>query len=208
MPDRLFDRIEKKKRMVILTAAMREFARNGFEQASTNAIVEASGISKGSLFKYFATKAALFAEVFEFAAETVTRYVEPKTEDLPAEIGPRVVALAELELDMYRDEPAFYLFFNQALKDPHAVVRSLVESQDEQSRSMFVKAMKGAAFPNHISPENREKVLKILVWTLEGLAREWFPRKEPQSYAFRDAYLGELREFVSLILEETHEKEH
>jgi len=49
----------------ILDAALKVFAADGFDIASTNAIYKKAGTSKGVIFKYFPTKAALFYAVFD-----------------------------------------------------------------------------------------------------------------------------------------------
>ncbi len=46
--------LDKQER--IINASLAEFARNGYERASTNEIVKEAGISKGSLFVYFNNK--------------------------------------------------------------------------------------------------------------------------------------------------------
>jgi AcrR family transcriptional regulator len=50
---------------VILDAAARLFAENGFASTSTNAIAETAGVSIGSLYQYFPNKLALLEAVRE-----------------------------------------------------------------------------------------------------------------------------------------------
>jgi AcrR family transcriptional regulator len=47
----------------ILDAARREFAAHGFGEASLNRIIDAAGISKGSMYYYFDGKEDLYAQV-------------------------------------------------------------------------------------------------------------------------------------------------
>ncbi|NIP78742.1 MAG: TetR family transcriptional regulator, partial [Gemmatimonadetes bacterium] len=68
-----FDNLEPERREAILAAAGDEFAAHGYSRASLNRIIEAAGISKGSLYYYFDDKADLFASV---VMETVERVVE------------------------------------------------------------------------------------------------------------------------------------
>jgi AcrR family transcriptional regulator len=49
----------------ILDAATDEFGQKGFAVASTNIIAECAGVSKGSIFKRYPTKAELFYAAFE-----------------------------------------------------------------------------------------------------------------------------------------------
>jgi len=71
MPTETFRNLEPHKQRRILDAAVDEFARHGFLQASMNRVVQAVGIAKGSLFQYFGTKEGLFRFVFDHAVERV-----------------------------------------------------------------------------------------------------------------------------------------
>jgi len=63
MPRPRFARLAPAKRQRIIETAALEFAARGFEQASLNHIIIASGISKGAAYYYFDDKADLFATV-------------------------------------------------------------------------------------------------------------------------------------------------
>ena len=51
------------RRELILSAAKRCFARNGFAGTTTQSVAAAASISEGLLFKHFPTKSALYAEI-------------------------------------------------------------------------------------------------------------------------------------------------
>jgi AcrR family transcriptional regulator len=51
------------RRQLILSAAKRCFARHGFAGTTTKSVAAAASISEGLLFKHFASKAALYAEI-------------------------------------------------------------------------------------------------------------------------------------------------
>ncbi|UYO38790.1 TetR/AcrR family transcriptional regulator [Rhodopseudomonas palustris] len=51
------------RRELILSAAKRCFARNGFAGTTTKSVAAAASISEGLLFKHFPSKAALYAEI-------------------------------------------------------------------------------------------------------------------------------------------------
>ena len=60
MPKQTFLNLPPEKRQQIVDAAVDEFAAYGLENASTNRIVVASGISKGSFYQYFEDKQDVF----------------------------------------------------------------------------------------------------------------------------------------------------
>lgn len=60
---------EKQERVV--AAALGEFADKGYQQASLNTMVAASGIAKGSIYQYFKDKQSLFLYIFDVAIGVV-----------------------------------------------------------------------------------------------------------------------------------------
>ena len=58
-----FAKLPPAQQQAILRAALDEFAAHGFHDASLNRIIDAAGISKGSMYYYFDGKEDLFAHV-------------------------------------------------------------------------------------------------------------------------------------------------
>lgn len=58
-----FAKLPANQQQAIVHAALDEFAAHGFHDASLNRVIEAAGISKGSLYYYFDGKEDLFAYV-------------------------------------------------------------------------------------------------------------------------------------------------
>ncbi|MDQ2661551.1 MAG: TetR/AcrR family transcriptional regulator [Actinomycetota bacterium] len=58
-----FRKLPEAQQQAILGAALGEFASHGFHDASLNRVIEAAGISKGSMYYYFDGKEDLFAYV-------------------------------------------------------------------------------------------------------------------------------------------------
>jgi AcrR family transcriptional regulator len=58
-----FAKLAPAQQEAILSAALDEFAAHGFHDASLNRVIDAAGISKGSMYYYFDGKEDLFAHV-------------------------------------------------------------------------------------------------------------------------------------------------
>jgi AcrR family transcriptional regulator len=58
-----FHKLPPKEQQAIVRAAFDEFATHGFDAASLNRIIDAAGISKGSMYYYFDGKEELYAHV-------------------------------------------------------------------------------------------------------------------------------------------------
>lgn len=68
MNDKLL-KLSEEKRKKIINAALEEFAMQGYNKASTDAIVNKAEISKGSLFNYFENKLNLYIYVLQYIIE-------------------------------------------------------------------------------------------------------------------------------------------
>lgn len=82
------------RRELILGAAKRCFARNGFAGTTTKSVAAAASISEGLLFKHFASKSALYAEILadECEADPALAHLL----DLPASTETLVVLIRNL----------------------------------------------------------------------------------------------------------------
>ena len=81
-----FAKLPTAQQHAILRAALDEFAAHGFHDASLNRVIDAAGISKGSMYYYFDDKEDLFAHVTRVEFERLFTTVGPVA--LPAELGP------------------------------------------------------------------------------------------------------------------------
>lgn len=61
--------LDTQRRDAILNAALKEFAVQGYDNASTNVIAKEAGISKALMFHYVSSKQELFLEVYDFFSE-------------------------------------------------------------------------------------------------------------------------------------------
>src|SRR5690625_7965303 len=69
-----FNNLEPSKQKRIIDAALKEFAENGYERASTNKIVKHAEIGKGMLFYYFENKQGLYHYLIEYTISTIERH--------------------------------------------------------------------------------------------------------------------------------------
>jgi AcrR family transcriptional regulator len=101
MPKDTFFNLPPAKKELIEAAALDEFAAWGFDNASINRIVAATGIAKGSFYQYFADKTDLFRHL-------ITRTTEQKRDFLsPILLNPQAHDFFTLLTELYRSGLAF-----------------------------------------------------------------------------------------------------
>ncbi|HZK28938.1 MAG TPA: TetR/AcrR family transcriptional regulator [Clostridia bacterium] len=107
-----FRKLPEEKKESICLAAVNEFALHGYENANTNRIAEAAGISVGSLFTYFENKQNLFLHIVEIGAEMIETSVARilQTEDTT---GEKLENLLRLILLTSRQEQAYVRLYHE-----------------------------------------------------------------------------------------------
>jgi AcrR family transcriptional regulator len=101
-----FAKLPEQQQEVILRAAREEFAAHGFHDASLNRVIDAAGISKGSMYYYFDGKEDLYAYVARVEVERLLTSLGPFP--VPTEGGPE---------EFWSTLESYYLRLMTALSD-------------------------------------------------------------------------------------------
>ena len=114
----LFDQLSEEKRNRILQVSIKEFAEHGYELASTNRIVMAAQISKGSLFKYFSSKLSLYMYLVAYATADLTQYLDHHLQ-LKGKLNWQDYLLhhSSVEFDYLITHPFKYKFFRNVVME-------------------------------------------------------------------------------------------
>lgn len=115
-----FRNLSPEKQERVLAAALGEFSDKGYQQASVNTMVSASGIAKGSIYQYFKDKSSLFLYVFDFAIGMVRRTLlavkeETREEDFFVRLEKSLLAGVEF----IQRHPRVYGLYLKILFDRH-----------------------------------------------------------------------------------------
>lgn len=122
IPKSTFRNLSEEKRQRIVRETVREFAAQGFQKASLNAIVARLGIAKGSLYQYFDNKETLFLYVFDqftgLVKGTLAEVVA--TSFRQTDFYAQIRSVAEAGITLIDRHPEFYeiylkLLFEQAV---------------------------------------------------------------------------------------------
>jgi len=163
-----FFNLDEMKKNRIINACIEEFSRNSFENASTNNIIKAAGISKGSLFKYTNSKEELFEYVLNIVLEELIKYQISNIEQKNTDIIDRLKDIINNGLEFYEHNPIKYKFAIRAFFDGNDSIRSKVQ---KIRTNIVVKyreiQLEGIDWNQYsISPE---EVLNILDIVLNGI---------------------------------------
>jgi TetR/AcrR family transcriptional regulator len=129
-----FRGLDGRKQQRILSAALTEFAEEGYSGASVNAIVKRVGISKGSLFNYFFDKRGLFHFVFEHALDMVKDYLKTVRDETSSDdVFTRLEKSLLAGVAFIRSHPRVFkiylrVLFENGLPDRNSLIKSIRQS--------------------------------------------------------------------------------
>ena len=201
MPTNQFLNLEAEKQNRIIQAAITEFAQNTYVNASTNRIVKACGISKGSLFKYFTDKEDLYFFLLDTVMWEMLRDIESDVENLSTELFQRIIDYSALEISWYIKNP-----------DKGRLIMSAVTEKDEEICSRMAERY-GARGENiyyellaDIEGKNlkiaKEKIAELLKWVLEGFNETFLKKADIKKESFeqlKENYIQELSNYIEIL---------
>ena len=201
MPTNQFLNLEAEKQNRIIQAAITEFAHNTYVNASTNRIVKACGISKGSLFKYFTDKEDLYFFLLDTVMWEMLRDIESDVENLSTELFQRIIDYSALEIFWYIKNP-----------DKGRLIMSAVTEKDEEICSRMAERY-GARGENiyyellaDIEGKNlkiaKEKIAELLKWVLEGFNETFLKKADIKKESFeqlKENYIQELSNYIEIL---------
>ena len=149
-----FDNISEEKRMKILNVAVNEFATQGFENANINTIAKKAGVSVGSLYKYFDTKADLFLTSVSYGVSTLERVlnaITSKDEDIMLKLE----KLLRAAIDFSRRNSVMIKLYNEFTAESNA---ELGKKLAQKMETITAKAYKQAIIQGQLSGEVRDDI--------------------------------------------------
>lgn len=168
-----FHNLDKEKQDRIVNAAMKEFAQKGYDNASTNEMVKAAGISKGLLFHYFQNKKQLFLFLYDYFIEVLTEEFYKKIDLSEPDFFQRIQQTSLVKLDVLKVYPDVMKFLEVAYMEESAEVKAELDNRKREFTEInFNKIYKGIDLSKFKDDLDIQKALKIVIWTFEKLGEE------------------------------------
>jgi len=172
--NKAFLELPEERQQAILNAAYDEFGANGYDRASTNAIVAAADISKGTLFNYFDSKAQLFTMLTKQALDLVnTAYISLLDHSQP-DFLEKYRQATRIKYQAYRAHPHEFGFFNALYfydsKEPVVVkaVKRIVKIR-AQAEAFFAEDNDTSLFIPQLDPT---ETIRLMQYCLAGYERD------------------------------------
>jgi AcrR family transcriptional regulator len=156
----------------LLAAALRVFARRGYQQAGVDEIVAEAGYSKGALYWHFSGKAELLAALLGARIDAPMRAMVALLESAPPEQDMSVEAGRELARQLSGQRDAMLLdreYWSHAIRDPE--LRARYAERQTEIRAALARALEARA--RHLGtpglPMPAEDVARVVLCIIGGL---------------------------------------
>jgi AcrR family transcriptional regulator len=157
----------------ILRTAEQCFIRLGYERAGVAEICRSAGISKGALYHHFATKQAIFVELFETYMNGLITEMEKIQEQSPSvpEAMRRLVAMAGVVLKSAADRlPLFFDFLTKAAREPE--IWKATTAPYRQFREFYTRLLSRGIAEGSLKPVDPVSTAQIIVCYGVGLVTQ------------------------------------
>ncbi len=156
----------------IIEAALVEFARKGYERASTNEIVKEAAISKGSLFVYFNNKKELYLFLLDYAAKVINK-IYSEVDWSETDVFKRMKALCMARYKIYKSYPhAFNFLKSTAYEGADEVKAEIQKLTSILIAEGFEKGYKDIDRSKFREDIDIKRALDIISWTMLGFAEQ------------------------------------
>lgn len=168
-----FNDLHTEKQERILNAAAKEFAHNGFADASTNTIVKDADISKGLLFHYFKNKKQLFLFLYDYYITIFTNEFFEKIDLTERDILKRLKQTVILKFELIKKHPEMFNFLMAAYMENSPEVKPELESKNKDfTASNYQRLLEDIDTTKFRKSVDLQKAINIIMWTLEGFATQ------------------------------------
>lgn len=201
MPTKLFFELKEEKQGKIISVGISEFAGYGYTNSSTNRIVKNSGISKGSLFKYFSNKEEFYFFLLDTVTSDFTRSLKKKTSSLSPELFQRVMEYSALEFSWYIQNPEKAKLILEAFrKNDSEIYRKTLERYSIQELDIYDSLVTDIDLSSF--RWDKQKTIEVLKWFLKGFNENFLEKMQMENYLLehiQKEYEKSLTEYMEIL---------
>lgn len=160
---------EKQDRMV--NAALKIFALNGYEHASTDEIVREAQISKGLLFHYFDSKIGVYSFIYDYAVRYISLEISSAIDPSETSYFEILRQMEAAKMQVLKSYPFMYMFVNSTRNETITEAILSIEASKANLESNIATVLSHADAAT-LKKKDFDDCMKMLNLTLEGIMEE------------------------------------
>ncbi|MGN0131321.1 MAG: TetR/AcrR family transcriptional regulator [Lachnospiraceae bacterium] len=195
MNDKFFD-LKKEKQDRMINGALKIFALNGYQKASTDDIVKEAGISKGLLFHYFGSKAGVYTFVYEYSARYMSMELQRAVSLRERDLFRLLAQVEDAKNILLRNYPYMqkFLLTHEEIRDEE--IRKSIEDYTGMVSKAMNEIMERADYGRIKEDVDTAFLVRSMNYVTRGLMETALTEKMDPEIVYREAkaYYGMMRE--------------
>ena len=164
--------LEPKRRDAILNAALKEFAVQGFDHASTNVIAKEAGISKALMFHYINNKQDLFLLVYDYFTELLDKEYYIKVDFAEKDIFKRLRQSYLLQIEIIKRYPWILEFSKLSVLTNSDEINQELENRSKKKQSCDQQLFDMIDISKFRAGLNIDKCKQFILWSNIGFTQQ------------------------------------
>ncbi|MBO0455869.1 TetR/AcrR family transcriptional regulator [Enterococcus hulanensis] len=157
----------------IINAALKEFAQRGYEEASTNRIAKAAGMSKALMFHYVKSKEELLLMLLDYCRRTIAEDYLNKMDLQEKDIFTRLLQSYTLQIELMKKNPWIFDFTNLKIETNSAAINQKIAAMERTQQSLCADELFASIDESKFRPElDVERSKQLILWGNIGFTNE------------------------------------
>lgn len=186
MNDKFFD-LKKEKQDRMINGALKIFALNGYQKASTDDIVKEAGISKGLLFHYFGSKAGLYVFVYEYSARYMAMELQRAVSLRERDLFLLFVQIEEAKNVLLRNYPYMQKFLLSSREITDEKIREEIKDYTNLSENAMNEALERADYDRLLPDVDEKLLIRSMHYVTRGLMETALTEKLDSEFVHKEA---------------------
>lgn len=185
MNDKFFD-LKKEKQDRMINGALKIFALNGYQKASTDDIVKEAGISKGLLFHYFGSKAGLYVFVYEYSARYMAMELQRAVSLRERDLFLLFVQIEEAKNVLLRNYPYMQKFLLSSREIADEKIREEIKDYTNLSENAMNEALERADYDRLLPGVDEKLLIRSMNYVTRGLMETALTEKLDSEFVHKE----------------------
>lgn len=194
MNEKFFE-LNNDRQDAMINGAIKIFAKEGYQRASTDVIVKEAGISKGLLFHYFGNKRNLYSFVIQYSARYQMMEIGKGISEREKNLFERIRLTEENKIRMLRRYPYLDLLLISAGKEVDSEVKEEAEKWSHAAQQACLEIWNAADAALLRGNLTMNEATDIVMLCMEGYKNRMYDKSDAPEEVLKGflPYLGILK---------------